>query len=192
MTGVEPTGSSQGRVIWITGLSATGKTTLAARSVALLRCAGVQAALLDGDEVRRAVGDEACGYDLDSRLVNAYRISRLAGMLASQGIVCVVATMSLFHAVHAFNREHLPGYFEIYLKVPLEERRRRDPKGLYAMAEEGRMSHMASLDQGYEKPLAPHMTIENTDSPMILDKVCSRLLREAGLTVQGRPSSFSG
>ncbi len=83
---------------------------------------------------RRLVTDAATvtqsHHDRNARLALALRYARLCQVIASQGPTVVMATISLFREVHAWNRDHLPGYFELYLKVPLDEPRRRDPKGL--------------------------------------------------------------
>ncbi|RKZ63425.1 MAG: adenylyl-sulfate kinase, partial [Candidatus Parabeggiatoa sp. nov. 3] len=83
------------KVLWITGLSGAGKTTIARATQDILRSKSVCTVLLDGDQVRNVVKDESCGHDQANRLKNAYRISRLAKMIAEQGLVVIVATMSL-------------------------------------------------------------------------------------------------
>lgn len=148
-------------VFWITGLSGAGKTTLAVSLQSLIRRLGAEAVRLDGDEMRWAVGDPRCGHDRASRIVNAYRISRLAKVLAEQGVPVVVSTMSLFHEVHAWNRRNLPGYFEVFLRVNLETVGRRDPKGLYGMAGQGLMPHVGGIDVEVEEPLAPDLVLDN-------------------------------
>lgn len=118
-----------GRVIWITGLSGSGKTTVAKALIPLLPGPAV---LLDGDELRAVLGMAEAGYDRPSRQKLALSYARLAKLLAEQGLTVVVATISLFHAVHDWNRANQPGYLEVWLDVPEKECRRRDPKGLYA------------------------------------------------------------
>jgi adenylylsulfate kinase-like enzyme len=106
-------------VYWITGLSGAGKSTLATAMVNSFRSMEKKAILLDGDEVRAAIADPSVLYDRASRLINAYRISRLAAMFSKQQLNVVVATISLFHEVHQWNRINIPGYIEIWLKTPL-------------------------------------------------------------------------
>jgi adenylylsulfate kinase len=120
---------TDGRVLWITGLSGAGKTTLAK---ALLPHMGPRVVLLDGDELRTALNLADSGFDKESRKGLAFTYARLARMIALQRFTVVVATISLFHELHAWNRAHLPGYYEVWLDVPEEECRRRDPKRLYA------------------------------------------------------------
>ncbi len=149
-----------GRVVWITGLSGAGKTTLA--RALLERLPG--AVLLDGDELREALGTANAGFDADSRKKLALTYARLAGLLARQGMTVVVATISCFYEVHAWNRENLPGYLEVFLDVPEELRRRRDPKGLYAAEKAGGTAGMAGSRLPVEVPRNPHIRLDETVS----------------------------
>ncbi len=149
---------SEGRVIWITGLSGSGKTTLA--RALLKKIPG--AILLDGDELREALGATAGSFDAEGRKKLALTYARFARLLARQGRTVLVATISLFHAVHAWNRENLPGYVEVFLDVPEAERRRRDPKGLYAGERKGLVTQMAGGGTAVEFPQAPHLRLDSS------------------------------
>ena len=154
---------TQGRVIWITGLSGAGKTSVARDLVQLLRVR-IRPVLLDGDVVREVLGDPSVGYDSTHRLINAYRICRLARMLAGQGFTVVVSTMSLYREIHEWNRNNMPNYFEVYLRVDMEVLRARDPKGLYARAAQGIETSVAGVDIGFEEPRRSNLVIENDGS----------------------------
>ena len=173
--------SQTSSVLWITGLSGAGKTTLGKALVNELRARGVCAVLVDGDVVREVVADPAIGHDRESRLANAYRIARLARMLADQGLVAVVATMSLFHEIQDWNRSNLPGYFEIYLKVDLEVARRRDPKGLYGRVERGEEANLAGVDLDFEAPRAPDLVIDNDTHTENLAAMATSIIAAAQL-----------
>lgn len=147
------------RVVWITGLSAAGKTTLATAFTQHMRKRGEAIVMLDGDELREALGATGV-HGRDSRLELAYQYARLARMLARQGITVVVGTVALFKDIHAWNRENLPGYFEVYLRVPLEELRRRDPKGIYRRFAAGELTNVAGLDLPIDEPVAPHLLMD--------------------------------
>ena len=147
---------SGGRVIWITGLSGAGKTTLARALLEHLP----GAILLDGDELREALGAAGSGFDAASRKKLALTYARLARLLVRQGLTVLVATISLFHDVHAWNRQHLPGYREVFLDVTEELRRQRDPKGLYAVEQAGRITAMAGSATCVELPLSPHLRLD--------------------------------
>ncbi len=148
--------SANGRVIWITGLSGAGKTTLA--RVLQARLPG--SILLDGDELRAVFGAENSGFDAASRKELALSYARLAGLLASQGFTVLVATISMFREVYQHNRRSLPGYVEIFLDVPETTRRGRDPKGLYAAEARGDMPHMAGIATPVDMPYAPHLRLD--------------------------------
>lgn len=144
-----------GRVFWITGLSGAGKTTLAKAVVNRLRMEGPPAVFLDGDELREvfgAVAANAANHGREGRLALAMQYAHLCRVIATQGFTVVIATISLFKEVHAWNRANLPGYFEVYLKVPLAELRRRDPKGIYRRFDSGEISDVAGLDLPIDEP----------------------------------------
>lgn len=148
-------------VFWITGLSAAGKTTLAHLVTNHLRAAGRSVVMLDGDDLREALATTT-EHGREARLTLAFKYARLARMIAVQGVTVVVGTVALFKEIHAWNREHQPGYFEVYLKVPLEELRRRDPKGIYRRYDAGELHDVAGLDLQVDEPLRPDMVIEYT------------------------------
>lgn len=146
---------NQGRVIWITGLSGAGKSTLAHEIVARLRATGDAVVMLDGDELREvfgAVADNANHYGREGRLALAMQYAHLCRVISTQGFIVVIATISLFREVFVWNRANLPGYFEVYLKVPIDELRRRDPKGIYRRFDTGELTNVAGLDLPIDEP----------------------------------------
>jgi len=146
-----------GRVFWITGLSGAGKTTLGREVANRLRAAGHRLIFLDGDALRDAIGDDL-GHGLDDRLRSAMRNAKLCRMLAEQGFDVVCATISMFHAVQRWNRENIPGYHEIYLRVPMDELRRRDNKGIY---QQPVVRDVVGVDLAAEIPQTPDLIIDN-------------------------------
>lgn len=138
----------EGKVIWITGLSGAGKTTLATAVVDLLRKEGVSPVLLDGDELRSVLVEENSGgrHDRESRLELAFKYSKLCKVIAKQGFIVVIATISLFREIHEWNRKNLPGYLEVFLDVPMEELKRRDPKKIYQRYQSGEVRDVVGLD----------------------------------------------
>jgi adenylylsulfate kinase-like enzyme/phosphohistidine swiveling domain-containing protein len=151
------------RVFWITGLSAVGKTTIGLLLLQRLREHGRQALFLDGDGLRSVIADDL-GYDKDARKRSAMRNGRLCQMIAHQGFDVVCSTISLLHEVHAWNRANIPGYREIYLRAPLNELERRDPKNLYARARRGEIADVAGVDVAVEEPRSPDLVIDNFGS----------------------------
>ncbi len=152
-----------GQVVWITGLSGAGKSTLAHAVVDRLRADGVPVVMLDGDVLREvfgAVTPNHQNHGREGRLALAMQYAHLCRVIAAQKMTVVIATISLFREVHAWNRNNLPGYFEIYLKVPLDELRRRDPKGIYRRFDAGELQNVAGLDLPVDEPDAADWIIE--------------------------------
>lgn len=153
---------SSGRVVWITGLSGAGKSTIAREVVDRMRARGDTVVSLDGDELREVFGATAANVEnhgRDARLGLAMQYAHLCRILAQQGLTVVIATISLFREVHAWNRANLPGYFEVYLKVPIAELRRRDPKGIYRRFDAGELTDVAGLDLPIDEPEAADWAI---------------------------------
>ena len=151
---------SSGRVFWITGLSGAGKTTLGEELGSRLRAAGRRVILLDGDALRAAIAEDL-GHSAENRRKSAMRNARLCRLLTEQGHDVICATISLFHEVQRWNRENIPGYREIYLRVPIDELQRRDSKGIYAGAQRGDARDVVGLDVPAEVPEAPDLVLDN-------------------------------
>ncbi len=171
--------ASHGRVYWITGLSGAGKTTVGRELWSRLRADGRPVTFLDGDALRAAIAEDL-GHSAGDRLRSAMRNARLCRLLAEQGVDVVCATISLFHAVQRWNRENIPSYFEIYLRVPIDELQRRDSKGIYTKAQRGDARNVVGIDMPAEAPEAPDVVLDNygaLDVPAAVDRilgVCDR------------------
>ena len=145
----------KGKVIWITGLSGAGKTTLGLEIANQLRKNSQDVVFLDGDELRSVLGASTL-YTRSERLKNAYIYGRLCKLLSEQGIIVVVATIALFAEIHQWNRENIGGYLEVFLDVPLSELRKRDHKGIYEKFDKGLLKNVAGLDLSVDFPLNPN------------------------------------
>jgi adenylylsulfate kinase-like enzyme len=152
-----------GRVFWITGLSAAGKTSIGRALSSHLRDSGGRVIFLDGDSLRAAVSNDL-GYSAENRRAAAMRNGMLCRMLAEQGFDVVCSTISLFHNVQQWNRENIPRYIEILVRVPLEELRRRDTKGIYRAANDRPSANIVGLDIPAELPKAPDLILDNDRS----------------------------
>ena len=122
--------------------------------------AGRPVVLLDGDRMR-VVLDVQDAYAPEDRLRLAMTYARLCRELAGQGIDVVCATISMFHAVRDWNRAEIPRYREIFLRVPAEVLKHRDPKGIYARHRQGLQVQVVGQDLAPELPRAPDLTIDN-------------------------------
>src|SRR6056297_810864 len=142
------------QVIWITGYSASGKTTVGRKVVSLIREDGRAAALLDGDDLRSIFGDK-WGYAREDRVELARVYFRLASHLAAQGVTVVVAAVAMYKDVREWVAEHIPGATQVYLSVPTEELIRRDEKTKRIYEKIGDLSEL------YDAPGDEVVVIEN-------------------------------
>ena len=152
----------QGRVLWITGLSGSGKTTLSTEIVRQLREKRSDVISLDGDELRKMLAVETNNvrsYDRDARLKFAMQYAYLSKVLSMQGFIVVIATISMFQEVYVWNRTNLPGYFEVYLNVPIEELRQRNSKQIYSRFDSGELKNVAGLDLHVDEPKRPDLEV---------------------------------
>ena len=157
MSRIEP---RSGMVVWITGFSGSGKTTVAHLLADRLRAHDIRPIMLDGDTMRAIFGREA-GFGSGARLELARSYARLCKELADQGFPVICATISMFNEVRAWNRTNIPLYYEVYLRVPVSERTARDAKGLYASTGGKERGKMVGLDMPAEEPQFPDLIIDN-------------------------------
>ncbi len=161
---------------WITGLSGSGKTTIAELLRNKLVIDGYSVILLDGDILRKVFNSKA--YSYEERKTLGFQYSRLCKLLVSQGISVVIGVIGLFHELHAWNRENIPNYVEIFLDTPLDELKRRDIKGIYRNLEEGKIKNVTGIDIAAEFPLTPNIKIkwnEAKDAKATFDEVILKL-----------------
>lgn len=144
--------SPPGRVLWFTGLSAAGKTTLSAALCTHLRSLGYQVEHLDGDVVRRGMCSDL-GFSREDRHENVRRITRAAAEMVHRGVIVLVSAMSPYRDARAEARSRIPEFTEIYVNAPVEACERRDTKGLYQRARMGKVSDVPGVDSPYEPPL---------------------------------------
>ena len=131
-------------VIWLIGLSSSGKTTIAKEIIKLLKKQNKSSILVDGDEGRKVWGDDL-GHDILSREINAGRLSRLCQVLDQQNVEVVGAVLSLFPKWQNWNRKNFSQYYEVYLDVPMHILEKRDPKLIYKRARQGKLKNVANV-----------------------------------------------
>lgn len=152
----------RGATVWLTGLSGSGKSTVAARVESLLLADGVACYRLDGDNVRHGLNGDL-GFSAADRSENIRRIGEVAALLADAGLVVLVPVISPYAADRARARAaHASAgleFVEVFVDTPLEVCERRDPKGLYAAARRGEITGFTGIDDPYEPPTAPDVRI---------------------------------
>jgi len=161
-------------VIWIIGLSASGKSTLADETVRLMREKVDNVVLLDGDGVREAFGDDL-SHTLEGRKKNADRLCRMSRFLSGQGLNVVCAVLSIFDESRKWNRDNIDNYYEVFIDVPLDILIERDPKGLYAKALRGEITEFPGIDLEFPVPKSPDLVINNNGDKDALLKYASQL-----------------
>ncbi len=168
-------------VLWLTGLSGAGKSTIADIVEKKLLAFGRHTMLLDGDNVRHGLNRDLGFTDAD-RVENIRRVGEVAKLMAEAGLIVICSFISPFRAERRMVRE-LTGptaFLEVYVDTPLNECMRRDPKGLYGKARAGRLPHFTGLDSPYEVPEAPELQITTVDvtpdtaAEQILEKLRAR------------------
>jgi adenylylsulfate kinase len=151
-------------VIWLTGLSGAGKSTIANALETELLALGKHTYLLDGDNVRTGLcGD--LGFSDQDRKENIRRIAQVANLFTDAGLIVIVAFISPFRDDRRLAREIIGSdkFVEVFIDTPLAECERRDPKGLYVKARSGLIKNFTGLDSVYEPPVAPDMRINTVD-----------------------------
>ena len=152
-----------GATVWLTGLSGAGKTTLGEALATDLRRQGRPVQMLDGDELRTNLS-AGLGYSRADRTLHVTRVGFVAELLARHGVVAVVPVIAPYadarDAVRAHHARHGTPYREVHVATSLRECRRRDVKGLYARAAAGQLVGMTGVDDPYEAPRHPDLTVD--------------------------------
>jgi len=183
----------RGVVAWLTGLPASGKTTIARIVAEKLRSMGYRVELLDGDWVRRTINPDA-GFTREERRRHLLRVAWIARLLARNGVVVLCSFVSPYRDVRAEIRkiveeEGIP-FIEVYVKCSLQECIRRDPKGLYRRALRGEIKHFTGISDPYEPPEAPDVVLDTeADSAEANAGKLLRKLMEVLSAAQSKPKT---
>jgi bifunctional enzyme CysN/CysC len=170
-------------VLWFTGLSGAGKSTIANLVDKRLTAMGRHVYVLDGDNVRHGLNRDLGFTDAD-RVENIRRVAEVAGLMADAGLIVLVSFISPFRAERRMARERMAEgeFFEIFVDTPLAVAEHRDVKGLYKKARSGQLKHFTGIDSPYEAPEAPEIHLDTTaQTPEAAAEEIVERLREAGV-----------
>ena len=166
----------RGAVLWFTGLSGSGKSTIGHRVERLLTERGAFAYVLDGDNIRHGLNSDL-GFSPEDRVENIRRIGEVARLFADAGAIVVSAFISPYRS----DRDRIRGllgdgeFIEVFVDTPLEICEARDPKGLYKKARAGEISGFTGLDAPYEAPEAPEVHLKTAD--LSVDEAAEQVIR---------------
>lgn len=146
----------QGAILWLTGLSGAGKTTIALCVAQELQRQNYQVEVLDGDVIRTHLSHEL-GFSKQDRDINVRRIGFVANLLSRHGIIVIVAAISPYREIREELRHTTTNFIEVYVKAPLAVCESRDVKGLYAKAKAGQIKHFTGISDPYEEPINPEI-----------------------------------
>ena len=162
-------------VLWLTGLSGAGKSTIANRIEKRLAAAGRHTYLLDGDNVRHGLNKDL-GFTAQDRVENIRRVAEVARLMVDAGLIVLVSFISPFRSERRMARELFAAgeFLEVFVDTPLAEAERRDVKGLYRKARRGELKNFTGIDSPYERPESPEIRIDTT--ALSADEAAARVI----------------
>lgn len=182
----------RGATIWLTGLSGSGKSSVAVRVERLIVGSGRPAYVLDGDNVRHGLNADL-GFSDDDRRENVRRVGEVARLMADAGVVVLVPVISPFRdardEVRAAHAAASLRFLEVFVDTPIELCEQRDPKGLYAKARRGELSGFTGIDSPYEPPVAPDLVLTPADGDAGAQARRVLVLLEASASPKGASAS---
>ena len=175
----------KGATLWFTGLSGSGKSTVAVELEGTLTEMGILSYRLDGDNVRMGI-NKNLGFSAEDRTENIRRIGEVAKLFVDSGVLALSSFISPYKAdrdqVRALHEDAGMDFIEIYVDCSLEAAESRDPKGLYKKARAGEIKNFTGIDDPYEEPESAEITVESTaNSPQVLAQQVLVWLERAGV-----------
>jgi bifunctional enzyme CysN/CysC len=170
-------------VLWFTGLSGAGKSTIANLVEKRLHAMGRHSMVLDGDNVRHGLNRDL-GFAEADRVENIRRVAEVAKLFVEAGLIVLVSFISPYRNERMLARDCVEDdeFLEIYVDTPVDECRRRDPKGLYQRADAGQLRNFTGVDAPYEEPLDPEIRLRTLEaSPEVLAEMVVEALRDRGV-----------
>jgi len=167
--------SDRGFVIWFTGLSGAGKSTIAEHLEPVLRQRGCKVEMLDGDVVRTHLS-KGLGFSKEDRDTNIRRIGFVAHLLSRNGVVVICSAISPYREIRDENRAMVGDFVEVFVKCPIDVLAERDVKGLYKKALAGEIKNFTGVSDPYEDPLNPEVVVE-TDKETV-DESAAKIIHK--------------
>ena len=157
----------RGIMIWFTGLSGSGKSTVAMGVERELHAQGILCRILDGDNVRAGINNNL-GFSAEDRIENIRRIAEIGKLFVQTGVVTLACFVSPTNDIRQMAREIVgeEDFLEVYISTPIEECERRDVKGLYARARKGEVKNFTGISAPFEAPLSPDISIDTSKIPL--------------------------
>ena len=157
----------RGIMIWFTGLSGSGKSTVAMGVERELHAQGILCRILDGDNVRAGINNNL-GFSAEDRIENIRRIAEIGKLFVQTGVVTLACFVSPTNDIRQMAREIVgeEDFLEVYISTPIEECERRDVKGLYARAKKGEVKNFTGISAPFEAPVSPDIDIDTSKIPL--------------------------
>ena len=152
----------KGFILWFTGLSGSGKSTVSVPVAQALKKAGCKVEVLDGDIVRTNLS-KGLGFSKEDRDTNVRRIGFVGGLLSRNGVIAITAAISPYRETRGDIRDETTNFIEIFVDCPVEECARRDVKGLYAKAYSGEIPNFTGVSDPYESPVNPEIVLKTME-----------------------------
>jgi adenylylsulfate kinase len=169
--------TNKGFILWFTGLSGAGKTTISEALEPELKARGCKVEILDGDIIRTHLS-KGLSFSKEDRDINIRRIGFVAHLLSRNGVVAITAAISPYRALRDEIRAMEPNFVEIYIKASLETCESRDVKGLYAKARAGEIKGFTGIDDPYEEPINPEIICSTAEETV--DESVVKILTKLG------------
>ncbi|MFQ6029208.1 MAG: adenylyl-sulfate kinase [Dehalococcoidia bacterium] len=163
----------KGFVVWFTGLSASGKSTLAYNMAEILKKRGTPVEVLDGDEVRETISKDL-GFSAADRQEHARRVIGLSKILVRNGVAVLVPLISPYKVSREAARAEFDSFIEVYVNCPIEACIERDPKGLYAKALSGEIKEFTGVSDPYEPPDASEVVVNTNE--LSVEECCEQIM----------------
>jgi len=166
----------QAAAIWLTGIPASGKTTISILLKDHLQKQNMPAIILDGDEIRKTISKDL-GFSPEDRKEHNIRVIEIAKLLVKNNFTVIIPLISPYRETRDLARKEIPNFVEVYVKASLDTCIKRDPKGLYQKAKSGEIKNMTGLQSPYEEPEKPELVLdtEKYSATECLDDIISKL-----------------